>query len=133
MTDALAIKPRRRSMEEAASVPLAGLTAWQALIERATLQKGQKVLIHAGSGGVGTFAILAKHVGATVATTTSTANVDLVKANRGQLREITSLIDAGTIRPVVDRIFPFDATKEALAYVETGRAKGKVVVRVSGA
>jgi NADPH:quinone reductase-like Zn-dependent oxidoreductase len=230
MTDALAIKPRRRSMEEAASVPLAGLTAWQALIERATLQKGQKVLIHAGSGGVGTFAIqLAKHVGATVATTTSTANVDLVKrlgadvvvdykkddfekvlrdydvvvnslgketlekslsvlkpggqlisisgppdpdfakdigsgwilrqlmgvlsyrirkqarrhrvsysflfmkANGGQLREITSLIDAGTIRPVVDRIFPFDATKEALAYVETGRAKGKVVVKVSGA
>ena len=56
-----------------------------------------------------------------------------MKANGGQLREITSLIDAGTIRPVVDRIFPFDATKEALAYVETGRAKGKVVVKVSGA
>jgi NADPH:quinone reductase-like Zn-dependent oxidoreductase len=228
--DDVAIKPKKLSMEEAASIPLVGLTAWQALIERATLQKGQKVLIHAGSGGVGTFAIqLAKHVGATVATTTSTANVDLVKrlgadvvvdykkddfekvlrdydvvvnslgketlekslrvlkpggklisisgppdpdfakdigsgwilrqlmgvlsyrirkqarrhrvsysflfmkANGGQLREITSLIDAGTIRPVVDRIFPFDATKEALAYVETGRAKGKVVVRVSGA
>src|SRR5437764_12708505 len=67
-------------MEEAASIPLVGLTAWQALIEIAQLKKGQKVLIHAGSGGVGTFAIqLAKHVGATVATTTSTANVDLVK------------------------------------------------------
>jgi NADPH:quinone reductase-like Zn-dependent oxidoreductase len=132
--DDVAIKPKKLSMEEAASIPLVGLTAWQALIERATLQKGQKVLIHAGSGGVGTFAIqLAKHVGATVATTTSTANVDLVKANRGQLRQITSLIDAGAIRPVVDRIFPFDATKEALAYVETGRAKDKVVVKVSGA
>src|SRR5947207_15988548 len=68
-------------MEEAASIPLVGLTAWQALIERANLKRGQKVLIHAGSGGVGTFAIqLAKHVGATVATTTSTANADLVRS-----------------------------------------------------
>ena len=68
------------TMEEAASIPLVGLTAWQALIERANLKKGQKVLIHAGSGGVGTFAIqLAKHLGAIVATTTSTANLDWVK------------------------------------------------------
>src|SRR5438874_3765361 len=67
-------------MEEAASIPVVGLTAWQVLIERANLKQGQKVLIHAGSGGVGTFAIqLAKHVGATVATTTSAANVDLVR------------------------------------------------------
>ena len=228
--DDVAVKPKTLTMEEAASIPLVGLTAWQALIERAHLKKGQKVLIHAGSGGVGTFAIqLAKHLGATVATTTSTANVDLVrrlgadvvvdykkedfekvlhdydvvvnslgketlekslrvlkrggklisisgppdpdfatdigsgwllrqlmsvlsyrirrqarrhrvsysflfmKANGDQLREITSLIDAGAIRPVVDRLFPFEATKEALAYVETGRAKGKVVVKVSGA
>jgi NADPH:quinone reductase-like Zn-dependent oxidoreductase len=225
--DDVAIKPKTLTMEEAASVPLTGLTAWQALIERAHLKKGQKVLIHAGSGGVGTIAIqLAKHVGATVATTTSTANVDLVrrlgadvvvdykkddfekvlrdydvvvnslgketlekslcvlkpggklisisgppdpafatdigsgwilrqligvlsyrvrkqarrhrvgysflfmKANGAQLREITSFIDAGIMRPVVDRIFPFESTGEALAYVETGRAKGKVVVKV---
>lgn len=228
--DDVAIKPKKLTMEEAASIPLIGLTAWQALIERANLQKGQKVLIHAGSGGVGTFAIqLAKHVGATVATTTSTANVDLVKrlgadvvvdykkddfekvlrdydvvvnslgketlkkslrvlkpggklisisgppdrafatdigsgwilrqlmgvlsyrirkqarrrrvsysflfmkANGEQLRQISSLIDAGTIRPIVDRTFPFESTEEALAYVETGRAKGKVVIKVSGA
>src|SRR5947207_5960670 len=78
--DDLAIKPKGVTREEAASIPLVGLTAWQALIEKAKLKKGQKVLIHAGSGGVGTFAIqLAKHVGAIVATTTSTANVDLVK------------------------------------------------------
>jgi NADPH:quinone reductase-like Zn-dependent oxidoreductase len=78
--DDLALKPTHLTMEEAASIPLVGLTAWQALIERAKLRKGQKVLIQAGSGGVGTFAIqLAKHVGATVATTTSTANIDLVK------------------------------------------------------
>src|SRR5438309_10601079 len=77
--DAVAIKPKALTMEEAASIPLVGLTAWQVLIERANLKKGQKVLIHAGSGGVGTFAIqLAKHIGATVATTTRTANVDLV-------------------------------------------------------
>ena len=89
MTDALAIKPRKLTMEEAAS---------------RSAHRGDE-----------------------------RANVDLVKANGGQLREITSLIDAGTIRAVVDRIFPFDATKEALAYVETGRAKGKIVVKVSGA
>lgn len=221
----MAFKPKALTMKEAASIPLVGLTAWQALIERAHLTKGHKVLIHAGAGGVGTFAIqLAKHVGATVAMTTSTANVDLVsslgadividyknedfavvlrdydvvlnsldkvtlekslrvlkpggqlisisgppdaafarsigaswilttimgtlsyrirakakrrhahysflfmRANVDQLSEITSLIDAGRIRPVVDRIFPFASTKDAMAYVEAGRAKGKVVV-----
>ena len=223
----VAPKPKNLTMEEAASIPLVGLTAWQVLVERARLKKGQKVLIHAGSGGVGTFAIqLAKHLGATVATTTSTANVELVKslgadvvidyktqdfekvlsgydvvlnsldgdtlqkslgvlkpggklisisgppdldfareqdlnwllrqvmrllsfgirrkakgrqisysflfmrANGGQLSQITSLIEAGIMRPVVDRVFPFEATNEALAYVETGRAKGKVVVKL---
>ena len=55
--DDVAIKPKALSMEEAASIPLVGLTAWQALIERANLRKGQKVFIQAGSGGVGTFAI----------------------------------------------------------------------------
>jgi len=225
--DAVANKPKELTMEEAASIPLVGLTAWQALIERANLKRGQKVLIHAGSGGVGTFAIqLAKHLGAIVATTTSTANLDWVKrlgadividyrkddfetilhdydavldtlggealekslrvlkpdgklisisgppdpdfatdigstwilrlamrllsyrirrrAKRhhvsysflfmrpsgDQLREIGSLIDSGIIRPVVDRVFPFESTKEALAYVEKGRAKGKVIVKV---
>ena len=225
--DAVAEKPKNLSMEEAASIPLVGLTAWQVLVERAHLQPGQKVLIHAGSGGVGIIAIqLAKHLGAIVATTTSTENLDWVKRlgadividykkddfatilqdydvvlnslgaetlekslrilkpggklisisgppdpdfakDRGlswtlrllmrllssrirkkakrhhvsysflfmkpsgeQLREIGSLIDAGIIRPVLDRVFPFEATKEAMAYVETGRAKGKVVVKV---
>src|SRR5881398_1101450 len=78
--DDVAIKPKALTMEEAASIPLVGLTAWQVLIERANLKQGQKVLIHAGSGGVGTFAIqLAKHIGATVATTTSSSNIELVK------------------------------------------------------
>src|SRR5688572_29101594 len=77
----VALKPKNLTMEEAASIPLVGLTAWQVLIERAKLKKGQKVLIHAGSGGVGTFAIqLAKHIGVTVATTTSTENVELVRS-----------------------------------------------------
>lgn len=221
----LALKPKNLTMEEAASIPLVGLTAWQALIERASLRKGQKVLIHAGSGGVGTFAIqLAKHLGATVATTTSTANVDLVRslgadvvidyktqdfetvlsgydvvlnsldgdtlqkslsvlkpggklisisgppdpdfarqqglswvlrqlmrvlsfgirrkakrqgvrysflfmrADGEQLSQITSLIEAGIIRPILDRVFPFEAINKALAYTEAGRSKGKVVV-----
>jgi NADPH:quinone reductase-like Zn-dependent oxidoreductase len=223
----VAIKPERLSMEEAASIPLVGLTAWQALVEKANLKKGQKVFIQAGSGGVGTFAIqLAKHLGAIVATTTSIANIELVKslgadividykkddfekllrnydvvlnsqdgktlekslrvlkpggrlisisrppdpefakeigspwfvklimglisftvrkkarrlkigysflfmrANGDQLKEISSLIDSGIIRPIIDKIFPFEATSEAMAYVETGRAKGKVVVKM---
>ena len=76
----VALKPRELTMEEAAFVPLVGLTAWQALVERAHVQSGHKVLIHAGSGGLGTFAIqLAKQLGAVVATTTSAANRDLVK------------------------------------------------------
>jgi NADPH:quinone reductase-like Zn-dependent oxidoreductase len=77
--DALAIKPTNLSMTEAASVPLVALTAWQALVKRANLQPGQKVLIHGGSGGVGTYAIqLAKHLGATVAATTGTSNLEWV-------------------------------------------------------
>lgn len=75
-----ALKPKNISMEEAASFPLVALTVWQAFVEKAKLKKGQKVFIQAGSGGVGTIAIqLAKHLGATVATTTSVANFELVK------------------------------------------------------
>lgn len=224
----VALKPKNISMEEAASIPLVGLTAWQAIAELGKLKPGQKVFIQAGSGGVGTFAIqLAKHLGATVATTTSTRNLELVKSlgadvvidyktqdfeqvlsgydlvlhsqdtkalekslrvlkpggllisisgppdpefareqglnlflklvmrllSRGarkkakslgvrfsflfmraqgqQLSEITSLIESGVIRPVVDKVFPFEKTGDALAYVETGRAKGKVVITVA--
>jgi len=223
----VAIKPKALTMDEAASIPLVGLTAWQALIEKAHLKRGHRVFIQAGSGGVGTFAIqLAKHNGASVATTTSTDNMDLVRslgadlvidykrddfanvlsdydvvlhsldkltlekslrvlrpggrlisisgppdpafardigaswivkavtrflsygvrvkarrygvnysflfmrANGDQLAEITALIDSGIIRPVVDRVFPFESTDEAMAYVEAGRANGKIVVHV---
>ncbi len=225
--DSVALKPRNITMEEAASIPLVGLTAWQALVEKARLKKGQKVFIQAGSGGVGTFAIqLAKHLGATVATTTSAGNTALVKglgadvivdykkeafedrlsgydvvlhsqdaktvskslsvlrrggnlisisgpadpafaenikapwlvkqvirvlslgarrqaqrlkvgfsflfmkASGSQLRQITALIESGAIRPVVDKVFPFEATNDALAYIESGRAKGKVVIKL---
>lgn len=74
-------KPDNLDFVQAASIPLVGLTSWQALKERAHLQAGQKVFIPAGSGGVGTFAIqLAKHLGAKVGTTTSTGNVELVRS-----------------------------------------------------
>ena len=223
----VALKPKNLSMEQAASIPLVGLTAWQALVEVGKMKPGQKVFVQAGSGGVGTFAIqLAKHLGVTVATTTSAKNAELVKslgadvvidykkqdfekilsgydlvlnsqdaktlekslvvlkpggqlisisgppdpafakelglnlflklvmrllsrrirkkarkhginysflfmrAQGQQLSEITSLIESGVIRPIVDRMFPFEKTGDALAYVETGRAKGKVVVKV---
>lgn len=224
----LALKPKNLSMEEAASIPLVGLTAWQALVEIANVKKGQKVFIQAGSGGVGTFAIqLAKHLGAFVATTTSEKNIGLVKslgadlvidyktqdfstllkdydlvlhsnrekivlekslgilkkggqlvslvgpptpdfateiglpwylkfvtkllsssarkeakklnvvfkflfmrAEGNQLGEISKLMEAGIIKPIIDKVFPFEQTNNALAYVETGRSKGKVVIKV---
>ncbi|MBS1029523.1 NADP-dependent oxidoreductase [Gluconobacter albidus] len=221
----LALKPVNLSMVEAASLPLVALTVWQVLVEQVQLKAGQKILIHAGSGGVGTLAIqLAKSLGATVATTTSAANADLVRSlgadvvinyrtqdfstilsgydvvlnsldaktleaslkvlRRGgklisisgppdptfaktqglnavlrlvlnlmsarirrkakqagvdyaflfmradgkQLGEIAKLCEAGTIRPVVDRVFPFAKLNAAMAYVDSSRAKGKVVV-----
>lgn len=76
----LALVPPSISMAEAGSLPLVALTAWQALVERGKVQPGQKVLIHAGAGGVGSIAIqLAAHLGATVATTASAANADFVR------------------------------------------------------
>ncbi|MFB7514545.1 NADP-dependent oxidoreductase [Streptomyces sp. NPDC056144] len=78
--DDLAPKPATLTMTEAASLPLVALTAWQALVERANVQPGQKVLVHAGAGGLGSITIqLAKALGAHVATTASTAKVGLVK------------------------------------------------------
>lgn len=77
----LALSPRSISLEEAAGLPLVALTSWQALIEIGNVQPGQRVLIHAGAGGVGTVAIqLAKHLGATVATTASASNADFVRS-----------------------------------------------------
>jgi len=225
---AAARMPARLDYAQAASLPLVGLTAWQALIELARLQAGQKVLIHAGSGGVGTFAIqLAKHLGARVATTAGAKNHALVKslgadmaidyrtsrfeavvkdqdvvldtqggdtllrsfevvkpggvvvtiggrpdgrfarawglslpliwilqflnrkvdhlarkrhvrfeylfmrASGEQLERIGSLVEQGVIKPVLDRIFPFEAAADAMSYVESGRAVGKVVIRVA--
>jgi NADPH:quinone reductase-like Zn-dependent oxidoreductase len=75
-----ALKPKTISYEQAAAVPLAATTAWEALIDTAHLQKGQTVLIHGGSGGVGHFAVqIAKARGARVIATASTANQDLLK------------------------------------------------------
>jgi NADPH:quinone reductase-like Zn-dependent oxidoreductase len=223
--DDVAPKPASLSLHEAAAVPLVSLAAWQALVDRADAQPGQKVLVHAGSGGLGSTVIqLAKHLGATVATTARGENADLVRslganvvvdytkedfaevlsgydvvldsrggenlersltvlkpggqaigvtgppdpgfakqlgapkfmnvvmgllsrkvrkqarklgvsysflfmeANGRQLRELASLYDAGHLRPLIDKTFPFDHTLEALAYVEQGRANGKVVI-----
>lgn len=76
----LALRPGSITMEEAGSLPLVALTAWQALVERGDVGPGDKVLIHAGAGGVGSIAIqLAKHLGATVATTASASNADFVR------------------------------------------------------
>jgi len=224
---AAALKPANLNFVQAASIPMVGLTSWQAFNERARLKPGQKVFVPAGAGGIGTFAIqLAKYLGANVGTTTSTGNVDLVRSlgadevvdykkqefegvlrgydavlgtirgdglekalqivkpgsnvvsligppdaafarARGmnflmrfvfgllsskiirlakkhdasysflfmrpdgrQLAKIGELLDASHIRPVIDKVFPFVQAKEGLAYLETGRAKGKVVVQM---
>jgi NADPH:quinone reductase-like Zn-dependent oxidoreductase len=224
---AAALKPANLDFVQAASIPMVGLTAWQALKERAQLTRGQKVFIPAGSGGIGTFAIqLAKVFGAHVGTNTSTGNVPLVsslgadevvdykkqdfeKVLRGydvvlgtirgdaieksidilkpggkivsligpldaafararhlnfvltwvfglmsrkimrlakkrdvsysflfmrpdgaRLAEIGELLQTERIRPVIDKVFPFDQAKEALEYLAQGRSKGKVVVQV---
>jgi NADPH:quinone reductase-like Zn-dependent oxidoreductase len=224
----LAQKPASLGMSEAAALPLVALTAWQVLVERAQLKSGQRILIHAGSGGVGTVAIqLAKHLGAHVATTVGTDNVELAESlgadvvvdyrkeafeqllsgydvvlhtlgadvlerslevlkpggklisisgppdpafaaaiganwvvrqvlrlasakirrkarQRGidysflfmrpdgaQLAEIAKLVDAGTIRPVIDQEFAFAETPAALDRSASGRARGKVVIRVA--
>jgi NADPH:quinone reductase-like Zn-dependent oxidoreductase len=76
----VALKPTSITMAEAGSLPLVALTAWQALVEKGRLRAGQKVLVHAGAGGVGSIAIqLAKHLGATIATTASASNADFVR------------------------------------------------------
>lgn len=225
--DDIALKPTNVSFEEAASIPLVGLTSYQALHEILQLQKGQKILIHAGGGGVGTFAIqLAKLMGATVATTASEASRELVqslgvdeiidyktkqfenilenydavfdtlggesleksftvlkdggeivsisglpnarfakdrglgflktmllslvskkltklekkhdvhyrylfmKASGEQLRILTDLIESGKIKPVIDKVFSFEEAQKAIEYSESGRAKGKVILKI---
>ncbi|OJE40945.1 NADPH:quinone reductase [Bacillus tropicus] len=225
--DDIALKPKDLSFEEAASIPLVGLTSYQALHDIMQLQKGQKILIHAGSGGVGTFAIqLAKIMGATVTTTASEAGANLVKSlgadeiinyktekfedilkdydavfdtiggttleksfniiksggnivsvsgmpnaqfgkefgsgffktllfslaskkltalekkhnarysflfmkpSGDQLRTIANYIEAGKIKPVIDRVFPFEDAQKAMEYSEAGRAKGKIIVKI---
>ncbi|WP_456274752.1 NADP-dependent oxidoreductase [Bacillus sp. AK031] len=223
----IALKPKNLSFEEAASIPLVGLTSYQALNDILQLQRGQKILIHAGSGGVGTFAIqLAKIMGATVATTASEAGENLVKSlgademinykaekfeeklknydavfdtlggetleksfevlksggrivsvsglpnarfgreygsgifktllfsvashkltslekkhkvqysflfmkpSGEQLRIIADYIESGKIKPVIDRVFPFEDAQKAMEYAESGRAKGKIIVKI---
>ena len=224
--DDVALKPATLSLHEAAAVPLVALAAWQILVEKAHVQPGQKVLIHAGTGGLGSTVIqLAKHLGAHVATTANGAKEQLVRdlgadvvidyttqdfaqilsgydlvvdslggenllksltvlkpggvaigvtgppdagfakqlgapkpfefvlsflsrkvrkaarklgvrysfffmrSSGAQLRELAALYDAGHLRPVIDTTFKFDQTLEALAFVESGKAKvGKVLV-----
>jgi len=222
--DDVALKPSSLTMEEAAAVPLVALAAWQALVDRAQVKPGQKVLVHAGAGGLGSTVVqLAKHLGGYVATTANGRDAEKVRtlgadqlidytntdfaevlsgydvvldslggdnlakslgvlkpgglaisvvgppdaafveqigqpllkpvmalmsrkvrkqakklgvrysfffmrADGRQLKTLAALYDAGTLRPILDRTFPFDETLEAMAYVEQGRAKGKVVV-----
>lgn len=149
----VALKPGNLDMAEAASIPLVGLTAWQVLVEQAGLKKGQKILIHAGSGGKlisisgppdpdyareqrlswflrQVMRLLSFGIRRQARRRGIRYSFLFMRASGEQLRQIASLIEAGTIRPVVDRVFPFEATNEAMEYIETGRSKGKVVVKL---
>ncbi|HEV3475068.1 MAG TPA: NAD(P)-dependent alcohol dehydrogenase [Actinomycetota bacterium] len=207
-TQVLASKPTSLSFEEAAAVPVAGVTALQGLRHHGDIRPGQKVLINGASGGVGTFAVqIAKSSGAQVTGVTSTRNIDLVRslgadhvvdytttdfARAGQrydlildtignrpvsdlrlalaeggkaavsgfttvghllgvslrggkdvaqvsahvsaqdLAVLSHMIDAGKVRPQIDRRYGFEEIPAAIAYLEKGHARGKVVVEVDG-
>lgn len=124
----LAIKPRNLTMEEAASFPLVALTVWQAFVERAKLKKGQKVFIQAGSGGVGTVAIqLARYLGATVATTTSAENSDLVKSLGADLVIDYKTQDFETMLRDYDLVLNSQDTKTLEKSMRILKSGGKVV------
>ena len=199
----LAPKPRRLSHIEAAAMPLAALTAWQALFETGGLQPGQTALVHAAAGGVGHLAVqLARWKGARVLGTASGANADflrtlgaepvdytrgrfedavgqvdlalvavdddvtnrtlgvvrrggvlvsirsepsqeearrlgvrseriLVRPHGGQLAEVSSLVDAGHVRPTIAAELPLEEVGRAFEMSESGRVRGKVVLRVT--
>lgn len=199
-----ALKPKNINFVDAAAVPLAATTAWQALIDSAKIDKGQTVLIHGGSGGVGSFAIqIAKARGAKVVATASTAHQDLLKKlgvdqaidytttkfedvakgvdvvlncvradalarsygvvkkggvivsitdepNQAEcskqelhcsrlgahpdaqvLEELTKLIEAGKIRPIVSQTFPLAEAAKAHEQIETHHTLGKIVLKVA--
>lgn len=198
-------RPKNLSLEIAAGIPLASLTAWQALFDHGHVEQGQKVVIHAGAGGVGLFAIqFAKWKGAYVITTTSERNIEFLKSagadevidynkyklsekvadadmildsiatpdaqlesfkalkeggryisitsgpreellkgfdifstrflfisNPVQLSEIVSLIEEEKVKVFIDRTYPLQDARQALEYVHTGRARGKVVLTIN--
>ena len=126
----VAAKPARASFEEAAAVPLAALTSLQALREAAALTAGQRVLIHAGAGGVGSLAIqIAKQLGLWVATTTSTKNVDFVR-ELGADEVIDYTKGAPALRDL-DAVFDTLGGDSELASLQMVK-RGGVVVGVGG-
>jgi NADPH:quinone reductase-like Zn-dependent oxidoreductase len=199
-----ALKPKSATFIESAAVPMGALTSWQALIDTAKLTAGQTVLIHGGSGGVGSFAIqIAKAKGARVIATASTANQDLLKQlgadvaidytktkfeevakqvdvvfdtvgrdtlarsypivkkgglvttivarpdpaqlekygirgssiwshpDGNELAEITKLIEAGKIKPVVGQVLPLTDAVKASEQAETHHTRGKIVLKIA--
>ena len=129
----IALIPSNLSFDESASIPLVGLTSYQALEDIAKLSKGEKILIHAGSGGIGTFAIqLAKHLGAHVTTTTSTKNISFVKGlGADKVIDYTSenYLDLGA---VFDVVFDTLGGEHTLNSFKVIKNEGRVI-SISGA
>jgi len=124
----LTFKPKNLSMEEASSVPLVALTVWQALVEIGQVKKGQKVFIQAGSGGVGTIAIqLAKHLGATVATTASTKSFDFLKELGADVLIDYKTQDFETILKDYDLVLNSQDNKTLEKSLNILRAGGKII------
>ena len=128
-----ALMPSNLSFDESASIPLVGLTTYQVLVDIAKLSKGEKILIHAGSGGIGTFAIqLAKHLGAHVTTTTSTKNISFVKGlGADKVIDYTSenYLDLGA---VFDVVFDTLGGEHTLNSFKVIKNEGRVI-SISGA
>jgi NADPH:quinone reductase-like Zn-dependent oxidoreductase len=129
----LASKPANTTWEEAAAIPLAGNTALYFIRDLGNIQAGQKVLINGASGGIGTFAVqLAKYYGAEVTGVCSSTNVELGDAvpKVENLLFLKELVEAGKLKPVIDRCYPLEQTAEAFRYVEKGHKKGNVVITI---
>ncbi|WP_436864642.1 NADP-dependent oxidoreductase [Bacillus fungorum] len=141
-SDLVSHMPNNISYEEAASIPLAGLTAWQSLVDYAKIKENDRVFIHAGAGGVGSLAIqIAKSFGAFVATTASSKNKEFLQSlgadliidyKKDKFEELSALVVEGKIKPILSKVVPFneEGIREAHILSEGQHVRGKIVMKM---